>query len=96
MDTLLLNHMLKVMIWTLGGTSTQSRGETSRRRYFLARDSKGEFTHEETGKGWGKGIYRLGDGGWHGSLGLSISSTASVCHMFEKHHGTGSIVESGM
>ena len=22
---------------------------------------------EETGKGWGKGIYHPGDGGWHGS-----------------------------
>ena len=60
-------QVLKVMICMLGGTSTQSHGETSRRRYFLARDSKGEFTHEETGKGWGKGIYHPGDGGWHGS-----------------------------
>lgn len=55
------------MICMLGGTSTQSHGETSRRRYFLARESKGEFTHEETGNGWEKGTYHPGDGGWHGA-----------------------------
>ena len=66
---MLLNQVFKGMaVDTWGNFYPEPWGDLKEEAVFgQALNNGGKVTHEETGKGWEKGEYHLGDRAWHRS-----------------------------